>query len=259
MIEKMQHQSTLDDRPALKRIGLIALATDHTVEADFRRLVARDDIAIHVTRVSYANPTTPENLRAMQPHLTAAASLILPDETLDAIVYGCTSASVIIGEREVAKAIEAGKPGVPVVTPAGAAVAALRALQANRIAILTPYMRRTAEPMHAFFTAHRFQVDRLTCLGMEDDRDMARLPHAEIVRLAVETVQPETQALFIACTALRAAECVPEIEKRTGLPVVTSNLASAWASLRLCGVAADPHSTARLLALAGTPDMPLPA
>ncbi|HEV7250260.1 MAG TPA: ectoine utilization protein EutA [Shinella sp.] len=259
MIEERQHQSTLDDRPAGKRIGLIALATDHTVEADFRRLVARDDIAVHVTRVSYANPTTPENLRAMQPHLTAAASLILPDETLDAIVYGCTSASVIIGEPEIATAIGAGKPGVPVITPAGAAVAALRALQADRIAILTPYVRRTAEPMHAFFTAQGFQVDRLACLGMEDDRDMARLPHAEIVRLAIETVQPETQALFIACTALRAAECVPEIEKQTGLPVVTSNLAAAWASLRLCGVAADRHSTARLLALPGTLEIPLPA
>ena len=259
MIDEIQHQATLDDRPASKRIGLIALATDHTVEADFRRLVARDQLAVHVTRVSYANPTTPENLRAMQPHLTDAASLLLPGETLDAIVYGCTSASIIIGEGEIAKALEAGKPGVQVVTPAGAAVKALRALQAERIAILTPYVRRTAEPMHAFFTAQGFEIDRLACLGMDDDRDMARLPHDEIVRLAIETVRPETQALFIACTALRAAECVPEIERRTGLPVVTSNLAAAWASLRLCGIAPDPHSSSQLLTLAGADGMLLPA
>jgi len=249
MIDEIQHQAALDDRPALKRIGLIALATDHTVEADFRRLVARDQIAVHVTRVSYANPTTPENLLAMQPHLTDAASLILPDEALDAIVYGCTSASVIIGEDEIARAIGTAKPGVPVITPAGAAIKALFALQARRIGILTPYVRRTAEPMHAFFTASGFQIDRLACLSMEDDRDMARLPHDEIVRLAIETALPGTEALFIACTALRAAACVPEIERRTGLPVVTSNLAAAWASLRLCGIPADPHSTSRLLTL----------
>ena len=248
MIEEIQHRSTLDDRAASKRIGLIALATDHTVEADFRRLVASDDIAVHVARVHYANPTTPENLRAMHPLLTEAAALILPGDALDAIVYGCTSASVVIGENEVAAAVGAGKPGTPVITPSGAAARALRALGAERIAILTPYVRRTAEPMHAFFSAQGFQVERLVCLGMEDDGEMARLPHDEIVRLAVDTITPETQALFIACTSLRAAQCVAEIERRTGLPVVTSNLAAAWASLRQCGIAPRPNAASRLLA-----------
>ncbi|MGQ3214251.1 MAG: ectoine utilization protein EutA [Shinella sp.] len=253
MIDEFQPQWTLDDRPASRRIGLIALATDHTVEADFRRLVASDDIAVHVTRVHYANPTTPENLRAMHPLLAEAAALILPGEDLDAIVYGCTSASVVIGEEEVAAAVRAGKPGTPVITPAGAAVQALRALRARRINILTPYVGRTAEPMHAFFSDRGFEVDRLACLGMEDDREMARLPHEEIVRLAVATVTPGAAALFVACTALRVAQCVPEIERRTGLPVVTSNLAAAWASLRQCGIAAEPAAPCRLLAITETP------
>lgn len=248
MIEEIQHQWVLDDRPAAHRIGLIALSTDHTVEADFRRLVASDDIAVHVTRVPYANPTTPENLRAMHPRLAEAAALLLPGEKLDAIVYGCTSASVVIGEAAVAEALGAGKPGTPVITPAGATVAALNALKARRISILTPYVRRTAEPMQAYFVENGFTVDRLVCLGMEDDRDMARLPHADIVRLAQTTLSAGTEALFIACTALRAAQCVPEIERRTGLPVVTSNLAAAWASLRHCGVAPDPAAPSRLLA-----------
>lgn len=253
MIDKFQPRWTLDDRPASRRIGLIALATDHTVEADFRRLVASDDIAVHVARVHYANPTTPENLRAMHPLLTEAAALLLPGEDLDAIVYGCTSASVVIGEEAVAAAVRAGKPGTPVITPVGAAVRALRALRAERINILTPYVRRTAEPMHAFFSERGFQIDRLACLSMEDDRKMARLPHEEIVRLAVATVTPGAEALFIACTALRAAQCAPEIERRTGLPVVTSNLAAAWASLRQCAAAPVPAAACRLLTLADTP------
>ncbi|HSX76699.1 MAG TPA: ectoine utilization protein EutA [Shinella sp.] len=250
MIEEIQHQSTLEARPAGRRVGLIALATDHTVEADFRRLVARDDIAVHVTRVDYANPTTPENLRAMHPHLAAAAALLLPGEDLDAVVYGCTSASVVIGEETVAAAIHEGKPGAAVITPAGSAVLALRALKARRIAILTPYIRGTAEPMQAYFEAKGFAVDRLACLGMEDDRDMARLPRVEIVRLATGLAGAGIDALFIACTALRAAQCAPEIERQTGLPVVTSNLAAAWTSLRQCGVAPDPAAACRLLSTA---------
>ncbi|MBR7539432.1 hypothetical protein KC221_24920, partial [Mycobacterium tuberculosis] len=40
---------------------------------------------------------------------------------------------------------------------------------------------------------------------------------------------------FISCTALRAAIAAPQIEAVIGKPVVTSNLATAWATLRLCG------------------------
>ncbi|TIX53779.1 MAG: ectoine utilization protein EutA, partial [Mesorhizobium sp.] len=70
----------LDARPLEKRVGLIILATDHTTEPDFRRMVASDRIGVYVARIPYANPTTPDNLRKMQPSLTAGAALILPDE-----------------------------------------------------------------------------------------------------------------------------------------------------------------------------------
>lgn len=76
-----------DDRPIAKRIGLVILATDHTTEPDFQRLVASPKIGLYTARIPYANPTTPENLRRMQPGLTVGAGLILPDEDLDAICY----------------------------------------------------------------------------------------------------------------------------------------------------------------------------
>ena len=63
----------LDPRPLQKRVGLIILATDHTTEPDFARMVAGPDIGIYVSRIHYANPTTPDNLRAMQPSLTTGA------------------------------------------------------------------------------------------------------------------------------------------------------------------------------------------
>ncbi|MFD2815894.1 hypothetical protein ACFSYD_18385 [Paracoccus aerius] len=43
--------------------------------------------------------------------VTRAAALILPDEPLDAVVYSCTSASVVIGDDRVRAAVRAGKPG----------------------------------------------------------------------------------------------------------------------------------------------------
>ncbi|MFC3166325.1 maleate cis-trans isomerase family protein [Ciceribacter thiooxidans] len=249
MIDEIQPRPALEQRPLPWRVGLIALAADHTAEADFRRLVAIDEIVVHVTRVAYANPTTPKNLRAMKPLLTDAASLALPDEQLDAIVYGNSSGSVIIGEDEIAAALAAGKPRTSIITPAGAAVA----LYARRIAILTPYVRRTAGPMHALFVGQGFSAVRLVCLGMEDDPEMACLPHDEIVRLAVQTITPGADATFTGSAALRAAQCVTKIERRTGLRVVTGNLAAAWASLRQYGIAPDPLAPSRLFTLTATP------
>jgi len=129
----------LDNRPLEKRVGLIALATDHTSEVDFRRMVASERVGVYVARIPYANPTTPENLRKMLPSLSAGAALILPDEPLEAVCYSCTSASVVIGDAEIEAAIREAKPGVPVVTPPMAGARGLNAFGVKRISILTPY------------------------------------------------------------------------------------------------------------------------
>ncbi|ODR92076.1 ectoine utilization protein EutA [Sinorhizobium alkalisoli] len=239
----------LDDRPFGKRIGLVVLATDHTTEMDFTRLVASERIGVYVARIAYANPVTPENLRAMQPSLTAAAALILPNEPLDAVVYSCTSASVVIGDKEIAAAIHAAKPEATVVTPTAAAVNGLRALGARRISVLAPYTIETSRPMADYFADLDFEIDRFTCLGLTDDREMARIAPEEIVAFAREAAAAESDALFISCTAVRAAGVLAEIEAAIGKPVVSSNYATAWACLRLCGDEETRPERGRLMAL----------
>jgi maleate isomerase len=239
----------LDPRPLERRVGLIVLATDHTTEPDFRRVVASERIGVYVARIPYANPTTPENLRRMQPTLTAGTSLILPDEPLDAICYSCTSASVVIGDGEVEAAIRAAKPGVPVVTPTMAARRGLQALGAKRMSVLTPYTIETSRPMAAYFTDHGFEIASFTCLGFEDDREMARISPAALVELAREATDRHADALFVSCTALRAAVAAPAIERAIGRPVVTSNLATAWNCLRLCGETGPRDEFGRLMTL----------
>lgn len=223
-----------DDRPLAKRAGLVILATDHTTEPDFQRLVASARIGVYTARIPYANPTTPANLRRMQPSLTEGAGLILPDEDLDVICYSCTSASVVIGDDEIETAINRAKPAVPVVTPPLAAVRGLQALGARRISILTPYMVETSTPMAHYFTAKGFEIATFTCLGLEDDREMARINLPSLVSAAREATAKDADALFISCTAVRAAGVVPQIEQAIGRPVVSSNLATAWATLRIC-------------------------
>ncbi len=248
-LELASRTPRLDDRPLAKRIGLIILATDHTTEVDFQRMVASERIGVYATRIPYANPVTPENLRAMQPSLTSGAALILPDEPLDVVMYSCTSASVVIGDAEVKAAVKAAKPTAAVVTPTAAAVSGLKALGTRRISVLTPYTLETSRPMADYFLALGFDIARFTCLGLTDDREMARISPAEIVAFAKEATAPDSEALFISCTAVRAAGVAAEIEAAIGKPVVTSNLATAWACLRLCGEEAKRPELGRLMTL----------
>lgn len=102
--------SELDASPVAKRIGLIALATDHTSELDFARICDPAEVGVYVTRIAYDNPTTPESLRLTGPRITAGAELILPGEHLDVVAYGCTAATVVLGDEAVADLIHAAKP-----------------------------------------------------------------------------------------------------------------------------------------------------
>ena len=234
-------------RPARWRIGLIALATDHTTERDFARMSPGPEVAIYVSRVMNYNPTTVENLRRMAPRLSDAAALILPDEPLDVVAYSCTSASVAIGDEAVMAAIQEATPGVPCVTPPSAAAAAFAHLGVRRISVLTPYLRSVSEPFVDYFAARGLETATLTCLGIEDDRDMARLAPASIAAVAREVCDPAAEGLFISCTAVRAAEAAEEIEQALGKPVVTSNQAMFWQALRTAGCDSPVSGYGRLL------------
>ena len=229
------------------RLGLIALATDLTVERDAARLIGPEEAAVHATRVAFDNPTTPETLRAIAPRLGEAAALLAPDVPLAGIGFACTSASVAIGDRAVAEAVAEGRPGVPVATPVSAAVAAFEALGVSRVALLTPYLARTAEPMVEWFEAAGLAVVRAACFGMADDRDMARVDPDALAEAALAMDAPGVEGVFVSCTALPALSVAGRIEAALGRPVVTSNGALLWAIRRLAGLPGGPPGFGRLM------------
>lgn len=235
LIRKSAVKVALDERQVEKRIGLILLATDHTTERDFARACPHDRVGIYCNRILNENPTTPENLRKMQPRLTEGAALILPDEDVDVIYYGCTSASAVLGNDTVVSTIQAAKSGTPVITPTSAADTALQTLGAKRISILTPYIEETSAAIAEYFAGRGYDVANLECFGIADDREMARISLDTIVEAGCKAQSADADALFISCTALPSAQVVKRIEAETGKPVVTSNQAGVWLALRTIG------------------------
>ncbi|MCG8491242.1 MAG: ectoine utilization protein EutA [Sneathiellales bacterium] len=228
--------SDLDTTPVPKRIGLVALATDHTSELDFSRICNPEEVGVYVARIAYDNPTTPESLKKTGPRLSEAAGLILPDEHLDVVAYGCTAATVVLGDEAVADYIRQSKPGSKCVTPTSAAFDAFQALGVKKVSVLTPYTPLVTEELVTYFSSNGLDVVNWHCFGLEDDRKMARISHDSIIAAGVNAIVEEAEALFISCTAVRAAACAEEIEQKIGKPVVTSNQAVVWRSLRLAGI-----------------------
>lgn len=224
-----------DPEPTERRVGLVVLSTDHTTEVDYARMLAGPRVGVYASRVAYENPVTEATLRRTLPELTRATSLILPDERLDVVCYSCTSASLFIGDEAVADAIRAAKPGVPVLTPTKAAAVALAALGVRRISLLTPYLPQTAAPFPAYFAKAGFEVVSAVALGLEDDRQMARLDRDTLVAASRAAMHDRAEALFLSCTGVRAAGFAREIEAAIGRPLVSSNIATAWAASCMVG------------------------
>lgn len=236
----------LDARPVTKRIGLVALATDHTTETDFARMLYGQDVGVYVNRIGFENPTTHESLLRTGPRLTDAATDILPDEALDVLVYGCTAASVVLGNDKVAKYMHAAKPDTACVTPSSAAFDAFDALGVKKVSVLTPYTPDVTDSLVTYFGQNGLEVINAVSFGLSDDREMARVSLQSIVDGGVAACDARAEALFVSCTALRAARCVVELEARLGKPVVTSNQAMVWRCMRHLGIEADLAAGGRL-------------
>ena len=220
------------------RIGLIVLATDYTIEHEWRQIMAPlEGVALYQSRIFNDQQITPETLRAMEPRIAAAADLILPGSDLDVVAYGCTSASMAIGEEKVFEKIRSVRPGARCTTPITAAFAAFRALGAIRIGILTPYRADVNRIVAAYVAARGFEVPVFGSFNEENDGVVARISPASIKRgvMAIMSKAP-IDAVFVSCTSVRLAEAATALESEIDLPITSSNHAMAWHALRLAGV-----------------------
>lgn len=231
------------------RAGLVALTTDLMVERVYRDVTRGLKIDTFVNRIAYQNPITHENLRAMEGDLGRCLAGILPDEPLDVVAFACSSGTVAIGQAKLEQHIGAIKPGAKSTNPVKAAAAGLRALAAKRVSILTPYSSTVNEDIARYFHDCGFDVLRIVGFDIASDIDVAGLSERTILDGAREATSDGSEALFLSCTAMPAAHMAERIEREVGLPVVTSNQALAWHTLRLGGIGATVAGFGRLLTL----------
>lgn len=210
------------------RIGLLVPSINTTMEPEMWQLVPKG-VSVHTGRIAGGRDGTPETLNSMEEEGRRSAGPLAMVEP-DVVVYACTSGSFFEGPQwneRICQDLTA-ITGAPTVTTAGAMVAALRATNRRRIDVVTPYVSLTNQRLVAFLAAHDIDVNGFGTFDMLDMFDHAKIQPIEIYRKVRETVRPESDAVFIACTQLRALEMLDVLERDLGKPVYSAVQATAW-------------------------------
>ncbi len=219
------------------RIGMVTLATDHTIEHELGQAFDVPGVGYYGARLFNESHIDEKTLGAMAASITATADLILPGNDIDVVGYGCTAASMVIGEEEVGRLINLARPGVPYSTPITAMQAAMKAFGAQRVAILTPYHDSVNQGIRNYVINRGFDVPVLGSFNEQNDDNVARITLDSVKKAALELGrESDVDAVFVSCTNVRLFDVVEELEQELGKPVTSSNHALGWHCLRLAGI-----------------------
>jgi len=161
------------------------------------------------------------------------------DATLDAfgnaalgvVGFGMTAATYFVGsgrEAEILAGIRA-RRGYPVVTAAGAVEAALKALGARRIALLSPYPAWMTEAGIAHWRGRGVEVTQVVQLGelRADTSGIYALGSAAAIAAAAEV--RDVDAMLITGTGMPSLAALDRLNAPGRVPAISSNLCLAAA------------------------------
>lgn len=228
------------------RIGLIVPSSNQMAEPHFNRY-APDSVVTHLTRLRMTG-THRMPLAELAPQIAAAAAM-LHDAGCDPIVFHCTANSMgegVAAEQTIVGTIE-DATGARATTTASATMAALTALGARRIVLVSPYVRATHEHEIEFLTEAGIEIVGERNLGLEGAESYVATP-ASVWLDTLRALQTEqADAYFVSCANIRAIEMLDEMEATVGRPVLTSNQVVLWHALRLAGIDEAVPGVGRLL------------
>ena len=229
------------------RIGLVALSTDFSIEKDFNSIFLNLPIDLFVNRLPFYNPLTDKNLVKMTEKLTEVTENILPNQTLDAVAYGCTSGTIVAGVDQIINKIQSAKPNCKVITPITSAVNALKHLNLKKISVFTPYPQAINEKVINYFKNEGFDIQSFASFNLESDLDIGKIDPQYLLEVLTKIDTSDAEALFISCTALPVFEIIQELENKIKKIVLSSNQALIWDSIRSVGYNSSIEGYGKLL------------
>jgi maleate isomerase len=171
-------------------------------------------------------------------------ALELSDARVDVLGYACLVAIMSMG-RGYHRTSEArlhqmtadnGGPA-PVVTSAGALVHGLRALGARKVSLIAPYMRPLTRIVCDYIESEGTEIHDCISLEIEDNLEVGLRDPLLLMDIYPRLDIRGVDAIVLsACVQMPSLAAIPLVEKRTGLPVISSSVCTAFQMLERLGL-----------------------
>lgn len=249
----MSQPRNLDLMGSRCKFGVIVPSTNTIVEPEFHQM-SPTGVTCHSARFLIPNMAlnSDADFETLVEHIKA---------TLDDAIGGVTTADVnhviigisaesfwdgIDGAQVVKDRLEA-LAGCEVTLGSAAARAALEAVGAKRIAVLTPYWPVADERVDAYFSQCGFEVKRVIGLKANSPVNIAEQSEETMRNALRELNTPDVDAIIQCGTNLYMARLAAEAERWLDKPVIAINTALFWHALRHMGINDKVEGFGRLL------------
>jgi maleate isomerase len=209
------------------RIGLIVPSSNTVAEVDFYRHLP-EVATLHTARM-YLEETTPEAETVMLEQHLPIALADLATTRPDVVVFACTSAGTLRGNRYEEELIDqiAERANARPVSVAHAVRQAIASRGAKRVGVITPYVESLNDKIRSSLEEEGLEVVGVHGLGIRQNLEIGAVEPEQIVEFALERFRPrEVELLFASCTNWRALEAREQLERELQVPVLTSNHAA---------------------------------
>lgn len=217
-----------------KRIGILLPSSNTIMEPEFYKMMP-PNVTAHTNRI-FLTEVKYDAWMIMNQEIEKASEYLATAE-VDMILFACTGASFakpgydteIIERIKTATNIEA-------TTTSTAILEALNELHVKSLSLATPYPPEVNLMAKSFLEHSGVNVIMEKGLGIRNSAAIGRISSSSAYQIAMEVNRPEAEAILLTCTNLRTIDVIEKLESVINKPVISSNQASLWASLRLLGI-----------------------
>lgn len=222
---------------ARAKIGVIVPPSNTVNEAEFNRF-APPGVSFHFTRSPLHTDPAADDFEQMLDDVTRAMG-DLSACRVDHATYACTAGSMACpSDRLLGTMTSTGNVGAN--STAQAIVAALNALGVTRISMASPYTDETNAHEAHYLKDHGIDVLATAGLGLntslEKIQQISRVAPPDVFEHAKAVDRADAEALLICCTDFNTFDAIEPLEKALGKPVISSNSATLWHTLRNAGI-----------------------